>query len=114
MRVVLSIFLWLAIAFQGFGVAHAFQNPCPMGQDMVVLGMGQSASAGDCCNDADTTSKTGKLCKTGQVCSPSGAFMLTAFQAVAFAPSAFPLALANMFFMPSPERSSIWRPPTRS
>jgi hypothetical protein len=113
-RVLLSIFLCLAVVFQGIAYSRTIERPCSMAQGTVDSVMVHSDSLGDCCNDGHTVSKTGKPCKTGQACSPTGAFVITAFQAVAFVRSEFPPALANMFFMPSLERSSLWRPPSHS
>jgi hypothetical protein len=63
MRAFLTFLLCFAVALHGNANAHVFKQPCPMEQGAPIA-MDMSGAAGDCCNDADTAAKTGKLCKT--------------------------------------------------
>lgn len=114
MRALFSLFLCLAIAFQGIAYAHAFQKPCSMNEGKPSVEVAHSASAGDCWNDTDTAAKTGKPCKTGQACSPSGTFVVASFRVAAVTLAASAPVLTGVPFMPSSDPSSIWRPPTLS
>lgn len=68
----------------------------------------------DCCNDADTAAKTGDPCKTGQSCTPMGAFADVSLHAKTPYSSSTVPALTGVLFMPSADQSSIWRPPLLS
>lgn len=68
----------------------------------------------DCCNDADTFAKTGKLCKTGQECSAGGIGLIASFPTASFTP-VHPHRIdspARPIFDATP--AGIWRPPTLS
>lgn len=72
------------------------------------------ADAGDCCNDADTVAKTGKLCKSDLPCSSAGACVLPSFRVGLPTTQASDLAPAIQTLNPSFDPSSVWRPPTLS
>jgi len=68
----------------------------------------------DCCNDAATAAKTGKMCKTSQSCQVSIQYLVISQFSIAL-PSVdsahYPsIALSVQSF----DASSVWRPPTRS
>lgn len=114
-----TVFLFcLSIAFQGISSTHVFDKPCPMEQDMeqgMYPGMmGNSGGASDCCNDAETAAKTGKLCKTGQECSLSQVFIVVPSQSPDQKPLATTPIVASNLFHPLFNPSDIWRPPTFS
>lgn len=79
-----------------------------------VVAMAAMAADDDCCNDADTVAKTGKLCKTGQECSAGGIGLIASFRTASFTPE-HPLRIdspARPIFDAAP--AGIWRPPTLS
>lgn len=114
MRALLSFLLCLAIATQGIAYARAFEKPCSMNEGAVLLAMEHADSEGDCWDDGHAAGKTGKTCKTGQACSPSGAFVGTSFQEKNFARTASAPVLTGAFFIPTSHPSSIWKPPELS
>jgi hypothetical protein len=111
MRIFIVLLLLLSVAFQSIAATHVFEPPCPMEADMHSGMMADTGTPGDCCNDADTAAKTGKLCKNAQNCSPSQVFTLASFTALVDVPfSALPAPMANDF-APPPTPGDIWRPP---
>ena len=116
MRLFLFVLLYFAIAFHGSAYAHAFEQPClvKQGTTAVVTGHSSSVSIDDCCNDADMAAKTGSPCKTGQACSPTGAFMGLSSKIETHAlPASLPVQMVTLI-PPSLNPSAIWRPPTLS
>lgn len=113
MRVFLTFLLCFALALHGNANAHVFKQPCPMEQGAPIA-MDMSGSAGDCCNDADTAAKTGKLCKTGQTCSVPAAFATASLplqEPILGSSCLVPTArLVTLSFDPP----AVWRPPTLS
>lgn len=120
LRLFLLMLLCLAIPLQGVAGVHMLSAPCPMEQSggtaqATMADMDQQAMADhDCCNDAETAAKTGKMCKTGQDC-PVSALYPASFV------SSLPLSVAPTMQYPSLvlsvrtfEASSVWRPPTRA
>lgn len=114
MRAFTVLLFCLSIAFQGMVGTHVFEEPCPIEQGMHAGVMGDSGGAGDCCNDAETAAKTGKLCKTGQQCSLSQVFTLASRQLPDQRPLAITPRVAGKLFSPSFNLSDIWRPPSLS
>lgn len=114
MRAFLAFFLCLTVAFQGIANAHVFKHPCPMEQGAQVMMMDALDGADDCCNDAETAAKTGKLCKTGQAGNLSSPFAVTSFQAPMQLPVSSPLVPMAKFTPLSFDPSGVWRPPTIS
>lgn len=116
-RLILLCVLSLTIPLQGIAGVPMAASPCPMEQEMMAMSadMGhEAAMEQDCCNDADTFAKTGKMCKTGQDCQ-----VLSQFPA--FARPSFPLLTADIphyssivLSVRSFDASSVWRPPTRA
>lgn len=111
MRAFLSFLLCLALAFQGVAGAHAFEQPCPMEQEMQVEALDAVAAADDCCNDADTAGRTGEPCKSGQECSVSHAFAVASLTLADHAPAAGRIAPSANRHPPSFDPSAVWRPP---
>lgn len=119
-RLFLLMLLCLAIPLQGIAGVHMLSAPCPMEQSggmaqMQMADMDQQAMADhDCCNDADTAAKTGKMCKTGQDCPVSALYPASVVSSLP--PSVAPttqypsLVLSVRTF----DASSVWRPPTRA
>ena len=112
MRTFTYLFLCLTLAFQGIAYAHAPKNHCPMEQAGHVMAMEAGNMACDCCNDAATTAKTGKPCKTGQECNLSHSYVLiTLSQSTQkTAPSRFISVAGHVTLSFNPP--SVWRPPT--
>jgi hypothetical protein len=113
MRAFLTFLLCFAVALHGNANAHVFKQPCPMEQGAPIA-MDMSGAAGDCCNDADTAAKTGKLCKTGQSCSVPvvGAIASLPLPALIVAASC-PVPTARLVTL-SFDLVAVWRPPTLS
>ena len=114
MRALLALLLCLTIAFQAIAGAHAFAMPCPMALGKQDVTVQVSVLTDDCCNDAETAAKTGKLCKTGQACNLSFSFAVTSVHAPTQAPASSCFVTGAMLTMPSVGHSGIWRPPTFS
>jgi hypothetical protein len=116
MRVFLALLLCFIVAFQGSVSAYAFQMPCPMdhagGQTASVDESAQAAE--DCCNDAETASKTGKLCKTDIPCSSASACVLPSFHAHLPSAQASAPVPALTALIVSFDPSGVWRPPSLS
>ena len=110
-----TVFLFcLSIAFQSTAGTHVFDKPCPIEQGMYAGMMDDSGGVGDCCNDAETAAKTGKLCKTGLECSLSQVFIVVPRQSPDQKPVATTPLVAGSLFLPSFNPHDIWRPPTLS
>ncbi|MGQ0709408.1 MAG: hypothetical protein ACT4NV_06610 [Rhodoferax sp.] len=114
MRVFLALLLCFVFAFQGGGSVHAYPLPCPMDHGgSPSMGVDDAAQAlGDCCNDAETAAKTGKLCKTDTPCGSSSALALGALPAPMHFASATDPAMALAVRMASTDPSGVWRPPS--
>ncbi len=85
-RLFLLTLLCLSIPLQGIAGVCMAASPCPMDQEMMAMSADighEAAMEHDCCNDADTFAKTGKMCKTGQDCQVVSQFL-------AFTPSSTP------------------------
>lgn len=113
-RFLLASLLCLGVSIQGFASVSASETPCPMMQAGVESAQ-DSAMQGDmhhdCCNDAATFAKTGKLCKTNLSCQALSHAPQTAYTVVLSAPTADP-------FVPFPDQVirphdpvPVWRPP---
>lgn len=116
-RLFLLTLLCLALPLQGMAGVRMAASPCPMEQEMMAMSTDQQDMAAmdhDCCNDAATAAKTGKMCKTSQDCQVSVQYLVIPQFSIAL-PSAdsahYPsIALSVQSF----DASSVWRPPTRS
>lgn len=117
MRLFLALILCLAIPFQGIARAHAIEPPCPMAQFAADLSAADQVAHAmtmiehDCCNDADSVAKTGKLCKTGQECKVGQSVALAA--PVRLTPDRVPTQVAAHLpaLLPPSHPPSVWRPP---
>jgi hypothetical protein len=114
MRAFVLFLFCSALALQGPVQARVAKTPCPMEQTEHAVAMDVDATMDmqdDCCNDAETIAKTGKLCKTGQDCQPSnpGALVSPAPSAVP-QPDTQPVPLVERFTPPDTP-ASVWRPP---
>jgi hypothetical protein len=111
MRALLILLLCLTIPFQGVAASHAFKAPCPMEQMGHAMAMDDGDLDRDCCNDPVTAAKTGQLCKVGQEC-PTGGIGILVRAALAESPGISSLTISfPPTLSPSPNLSSIWRPP---
>lgn len=121
-RLFLLTLLCLAIPLQGMASVHMLAAPCPMEQSdgMAQMEMSemdqQTASAADhdCCNDAETTAKTGKMCKTGQDCPVSAQYPASLPPSPHLAVELSTQYLALVLSVRSFDASSVWRPPARA
>ena len=111
MRTVAVFLLCLFIALQGNAKVHEFQKPCPMEHK---AGSDFSEKTGDCCNDAETVAKTGKLCKTVDTCSSSGASLCLSSPLGRCIPQRFDLTPQIQSQHASADLLGVWRPPTSS
>ena len=122
-RVFLLLLLSLAIPVHGYAVLDVQRAPCPMRAGMMVaptaapMSMAGSATPAaqerrDCCNDPDTVSKTGKLCKAGQECKTGGLAPALLHSAPLLDLAC--VAIETLPSQPFPQRRrvSIWRPPS--
>lgn len=116
MRFFLTILLCFIVAFQSSAVVHAFPALCPMhhgGEPSASSGEPAQAT-GDCCNDAETAAKTGKLCKTDTPCGSSSACVLPSFYThIPLVQAANPVFALNAPIT-TVDPSGIWRPPSLS
>lgn len=111
MRTLLVLILSLSIPLQGFANVFAFKETCPMEQSMKMAQTGTGHVGHDCCNDADTFTKTGKLCKTGQTCPGASVFIVTMPLASSLpAPHSLYISSTELFAL-SFDSFSVWRPP---
>lgn len=116
-RLFLLMLLCLAVPLQGLADVHMLSAPCPMEQSdhmaqMQMVDMdAQTMADHDCCNDAETAAKTGKMCKTGQDCPVSALYpaSLVISLSVAVAPATLHPSL--VLSVRSFNASSVWRPP---
>ncbi len=88
----------------------AIKIPCPMQPAHQAMAPSAQSVTGTCCNDADTTAKTGKPCKAGQECQTSPAVTLLP-PAVTSAPSLASRITATAPITPKLHPAGIWRPP---
>jgi hypothetical protein len=116
MRVFLALLLCFIVAFQGSVGAHDLPVLCSMDHDGGPwASVDEAAQAvGDCCNDAETAAKTGKLCKTDTPCGSSNGYVLASFHTcVSSAQAADPLPTLTAVIAKF-DPSGIWRPPSLS
>ena len=112
LRIFLFLLISIALPLQGYAHFVVPKVPCPM-EPMAMMDMVDAAAMHDCCNDAETAAKTGKLCKSAQPCQSIGQFQTFPQQ------DALPLGLASSVRFPrlatipvSFDPSATWRPPT--
>jgi hypothetical protein len=116
MRAIFTFLLCLCVATQGYVAAHAFQMPCPMDKaDIKSFSVDEIAVAVvDCCNDAETAAKTGKLCKTDAPCGSSSAFVFPSLQSHLPTTQASELVPVLDAMTASFDLKGVWRPPSLS
>lgn len=110
----LACLLSLGVCVQGFASVAMLEDPCPMtqtGDEAVVDSVMYSETEHDCCNDAETFDKTGKLCKTDLSCQSLSYASQTPYNLVLLVMTAEPT-------VPFPDRvirlhdpTPVWRPP---
>jgi hypothetical protein len=111
MRAFLITLLCVALPFAaGARTLDAIKIPCPMQQAHQDMAPSAQFAAGSCCNDAETTAKTGKPCKAGQECqaSPTATLLPPILTPVASRSSRL-AAIASI--TPRLHPAGIWRPP---
>src|ERR1700745_4055215 len=102
MRRLFLLGLCFALALQGAVQASVVEKPCLMqkpGQVQSVHGAKTAhlKTAHNCCNDAHTSAKTGKACKTGQACALAGAWLMSPQDS-----SSFPSSTVSLVSCPQP------------
>ncbi|MDQ2640963.1 MAG: hypothetical protein M3Y79_10360 [Pseudomonadota bacterium] len=113
-KLVLTCLVCLGVSVQGFASVTALEAPCPMTQAGVESAEDpamQGDMSHDCCNDAATFAKTGKLCKTDLTCQSLSQAPQTAFNLVLFAPTAEPAVPIPERVIRTLEPVPVWRPP---
>lgn len=111
MRALLITLLCVALPLAaGARTLDTIKIPCPMQQAHQHTEPSAQPAAGTCCNDTDTTAKTGKPCKAGQECQTSpAATLLPPIMTPAASPSFRLAAIAPI--APRLHPAGIWRPP---
>jgi hypothetical protein len=113
-KLLLTCLICLGVSIQGFASVVAVETPCPMAQAGTESAAEQAPngdSNNDCCTDAATFAKNGKMCKSGLACQPAGqapqvvlAVVSTVSLFKLIAPLPAPLIV-------SVDLSFVWRPP---
>jgi hypothetical protein len=71
-RLTLVCLLCLGVSLQGFAGPMIVEEPCPMAMEAMgapsASSMHEEGATHECCTDAATFAKTGKLCKSGLEC----------------------------------------------
>jgi hypothetical protein len=79
---------------------------------MQIADMDQQAMADhDCCNDAETAAKTGKMCKTGQDCPVSALYPASSISSLPLSVAPTTQYLSLVLSVRTFDASSVWRPP---
>jgi hypothetical protein len=110
----LACLLCLGVSFQGFASVTTFNTHCPMMQAGVESADDAAMQADmhqDCCTDAETFAKTGKLCKTDLPCQSLSQLPLTTYSLILFAPTAEPAVPILNRVIRTREPTPVWRPP---
>jgi hypothetical protein len=115
-RLFLLMLLCLAVPLQGIAGMRMLSAPCPMESghmaQMQIADMDQQAMADhDCCNDAETVAKTGKMCKTGQDCQVSVLYPASRVSSLSLPVAPATQYLSLVLPVRSFDASSVWRPP---
>ena len=113
-KLILNCVICLGVSIQGFASVSAADIPCPMAQTASESTLDSGMHAGmshDCCTDAASFAKTGKLCKMGLSCQPvSQAPMIAASLAPFCSTTDATVALTDRVIAPR-DPSPVWRPP---
>ncbi|MDD4915794.1 MAG: hypothetical protein PHW13_12250 [Methylococcales bacterium] len=101
--------LCFVIPLQGFAGVAAAKTACSA-EPVAVMAADDTGGHG-CCNDAETTAKTGKACKAEQDCQPAGSGLINQTEALppVFAAGKIPLFTSRL--ATDSEPSATWRPP---
>jgi hypothetical protein len=121
-RLFLLTLLCLAIPLQGMAGVRMLSEPCPMEQSehmahMQMSDMDQQTvnmTEHDCCNDADTAAKTGKMCKTGDHCPFSAQYPPSVVSSFFLSVEQNTLYPSLVLTVRSFDANSVWRPPARA
>ena len=113
LRVFFFLLLSCALPLQAYALFAVPKVPCPM-EGMGMMDIVEAAAMHDCCNDAETTAKTGKPCKTVQPCQSAGQYL-------PFADLDVPVqSLTTSVRFPHPtdvnfsfDPAATWRPPAQ-
>src|SRR5262245_38961895 len=113
MRAFVSLLVCLALAFQGVALARIVDPPCPMQQPTheVAFDASTQAQQDDSCNDAETTAKTGKACKTGAQCQSTSVCLPLASPSGPMLRASAPQPRIEDGLAPADSTHSVWRPP---
>jgi hypothetical protein len=114
MRKLLLLGLCLALTLQGVVQARVVEKPCPVQRLRHAQSAHAPSTAHDCCNDAGTAAKTGKVCKTGQACATTGAWLISTRYSCSLLPAALPLLSSPEPFALRIDPGGRWRPPALS
>jgi hypothetical protein len=113
-KLVLTCLVSLGVSVQGFASVSALEAPCPMTQAGVESAEDSampSDMSHDCCNDAATFAKTGKLCKSDLSCQSLSQAPQAGCAFVLFAPTAeSSVPFPDRFIRPH-DPALVWRPP---
>ncbi|MGD0958224.1 MAG: hypothetical protein ABSB19_00305 [Methylomonas sp.] len=101
--------LILALPLQGFASIAGLKIPCPAEASGMLSK--DTGNKHNCCNDADTVAKTGKLCKTQQNCQPNALVLIDVAQPrIIDTISAKIPPFTNLLSL-SFDQAATWRPP---
>lgn len=111
MRRFLLLGVSLLLVLQAAAHAAFIDNPCPMQRSGHVQALKTAKKAHGCCNDPAVAAKTGKLCKTGQLCPLAGAWLTNQAQSLCFSPAGEEPVQSADCFVQSISPRGHWRPP---
>lgn len=110
-RLFMILLLSFALPFYGYAGFGVGVEQCPMHTSSEAMTEVMMECC-DCCEDMQTTSKTGKACKFGQACKPSSVYQMPALQTSL---AQQPIAVSLNFYNSSPpvsyDAAGVWRPP---
>jgi hypothetical protein len=113
-KLTMACLLCLGVSIQGFASVAALEAPCPMTQagaeSAEDLGT-QGDMTHDCCNDAATFAKTGKLCKTDLSCQTLSQAPQTGYTLVLLSTTAEPAVPIPDRVIRTHDPAPVWRPP---
>ncbi len=112
-RLVLVCLVSLGVSLQGVASMLTFEAPCPMSQaaEHSMDSAAADETGHDCCNDAATFAKTGKVCKTNLSCQSMSQAAQTASTFFLRSTTAQMLVPAPDRDIPAPNPNPVWRPP---
>ena len=114
-KFVLVCLVCLGISFQGFASVVGAHSHCPMtqpGTDPAMAAAMQAAGMKhDCCTDAATFARTGKMCKSDLQCQPAGLAPLVSVALNTPVQVCQVIATLPDPLIESVSPSLVWRPP---